>query len=604
MERQGNAAAGTFHSELEYLKSINSAGPAGDPQIIFLLMAQYINANQQEEGIAFFASFLETYESRLPPPQKALYLAASGLLRASHANHVPLLKRIGWVHDTIDMLETARGLSNNDIFVVRWITGVVYAQLPDQFKKKDAARADLTWCVENIAKAPDHGWLREVYYHLALVHHKADDDRQAQEFLALSGYDTFDKHIILTTPFAVNARKGFTFSPRKVNEMVPGRVFALSGFEFTEFYFVVSEDNRELIAIDAGTRPDSVQDAHEHLKNRFPNLPPLTTVFVTHSHWDHIGGHHYFRRLNPQVKFYARENYEQELDLSVNGPLSFRYFFGADYDMKFIAGFKPDVTIAERTNVTVGGSRFELIPIAGGETSDGMMISLPQYSVLFAGDFIMPYIGAPFIEEGSIPGLLNTIDLIVTLNPKYLLQGHEPLTRVFNSPDVLVNLKRHLGWLQQETLNAIRSGMDRATIHHQNLIPSSISQEPLVQLPYLLLRENVINRLFDQNVGYWKSDLQGMDHLSQGEFGLLLTRYLGLSERQLANAAESMVDNGDHELAARTVQWAMTQFPASERLAEVKKKAFLKLIEKYQGFNPFKFIIYSEMIGHETPQLE
>jgi len=126
----------------------------------------------------------------------------------------------------------------------------------------------------------------------------------------------------------------------------------------------------------------------------------------------------------------------------------------------------------------------------------------------------------------------------------------------------------------------------------------------LVQLPYLLLRENVINRLFDQNVGYWKSDLQGMDHLSQGEFGLLLTRYLGLSERQLANAAESMVDNGDHELAARTVQWAMTQFPASERLAEVKKKAFLKLIEKYQGFNPFKFIIYSEMIGHVTPQLE
>jgi hypothetical protein len=30
---------------------------------------------------------------------------------------------------------------------------------------------------------------------------------------------------------------------------------------------------------------------------------------------------------------------------------------------------------------------------------------------------------------------------------------------------------------------------------------------------------------------------------------------------------------------------------------------FLKLKEKYQGINPFKFIIYSERIGHETPQL-
>ncbi|MCI0528923.1 MAG: hypothetical protein L0Y56_15915, partial [Nitrospira sp.] len=40
----------TYHSELEYLKSMNSAGPAHDPQIIFLLMAQYLNAHQPKAG--------------------------------------------------------------------------------------------------------------------------------------------------------------------------------------------------------------------------------------------------------------------------------------------------------------------------------------------------------------------------------------------------------------------------------------------------------------------------------------------------------------------------------------------------------------------------
>jgi hypothetical protein len=42
-----------------------------------------------------------------------------------------------------------------------------------------------------------------------------------------------------------------------------GRIYALSGFEFTEYYFVVSDDRRQLIGIDAGTRADSAKVAYE-----------------------------------------------------------------------------------------------------------------------------------------------------------------------------------------------------------------------------------------------------------------------------------------------------------------------------------------------------
>lgn len=146
--------------------------------------------------------------------------------------------------------------------------------------------------------------------------------------------------------------------------------------------------------------------------------------------------------------------------------------------------------------------------------------------------------------------------------------------------------------------------MDRATLHHQNLIPPFIYQNPDVQLIYLIMRENVINRLYDQDVGYWQSDLQGMDYLSQKEFGALLTHYLELSETQLANAIEKMLNSGDHELASRTVTWALTQYPSNQALKELKEMVFLKLIEKYQEFNPFKFIIYSGIINNETPELE
>lgn len=83
-----------------------------------------------------------------------------------------------------------------------------------------------------------------------------------------------------------------------------------------------------------------------------------------------------------------------------------------------------------------------------------------------------------------------------------------------------------------------------------------------------------------------------------------MTRYLDLSEQDLADSIEKMLESGDHELAARTSTWALTQYPSDKRLQALKETAFLKLKEKYQEFNPFKFIIYSESIRNQTPQLQ
>ena len=54
---------------------------------------------------------------------------------------------------------------------------------------------------------------------------------------------------------------GRPFAPQAIREVVKDSVYVLSGFEFTEYYFVISADRRELIAIDAGTRPDSARAA-------------------------------------------------------------------------------------------------------------------------------------------------------------------------------------------------------------------------------------------------------------------------------------------------------------------------------------------------------
>ena len=174
--------------ELAYYETVNRIGPPQDPQLLYLLMAQYSNSKAQATGVEFFSARLKEFGPLLTDVQKALYLSAIGLLRAQNASNVSLIHRIGYVKDTISMLDQARQLSGGKIFVVNWIAGVVGAELPSYFGQRRAAQEELTWCIENADKAPQAGWMREVYYHLGKLAEDNGDHPKAQDFLQRSGY--------------------------------------------------------------------------------------------------------------------------------------------------------------------------------------------------------------------------------------------------------------------------------------------------------------------------------------------------------------------------------------------------------------------------------
>src|SRR5215467_7279009 len=457
--------------EIAYLETINALRPPQDPQLLFILMGEYANANQAERGVAFLSARLQEFAPRLTSVQKALYLSAIALLRAQNAPSVPLWQRIGYVNDTIALLSEARQLSGGQVYVVNWIAGVVDARLPGFFGQGSAARKQLDWCAANADRAPHAGWSREVYRQLALFALADGNKAKAENYRRRSGNADPHSPILLITPFSEESSTGHAFAPQHITEIVPQRVYALSGFEFTEYYFVVSDDGRELIGIDAGTRPDSARAAYEALQAHAPGLPELTTIFVTHSHWDHVGGQGYFRSLNPALRFYARSNFQDELARELNAPGTLaKHFFGERFNPDDVRSFKPDVTIDHPTEVKIGGTRIELIPVQGGETPDAMFIDVPELSVLFVGDFIMPYLGAPFVEEGNLQGLLEAIDVVVEKNPRYLLHGHQPLTQNFGPAPVLAALKTDLVWLCGQVLESIRRGEENALVQQANLM--------------------------------------------------------------------------------------------------------------------------------------
>src|SRR5215813_9002442 len=183
--------------DLEYLKAVNSTAPPKDPELMFILMTEFANSNLQTEGADFFSARLREFAPQLTPVQKSLYLGIIGLLRAQNASSVALLRRYGYVKDTIATLDQAKQLSGGQVFVVNWISGIVHTKLPGYFQERKAAQQELTWCLEHPDKAPHPAWLREVYYHLGKLALDEGDMTKAQEYLRSSGYPDFEHPITL-----------------------------------------------------------------------------------------------------------------------------------------------------------------------------------------------------------------------------------------------------------------------------------------------------------------------------------------------------------------------------------------------------------------------
>jgi glyoxylase-like metal-dependent hydrolase (beta-lactamase superfamily II) len=560
--------------------------PKADVTTVMMLAGRLMAGRRDAEGLTYFR------DRAASDPGRGLFLALEGVFQARQAASVSLFRRVAWVNDAVTKLDRAVAL---DPGLPRYLRGVVLAGLPKRFSKAQTAVEDLTWVLDNKDRFPV-GIRRGVYYGLAQAYSTLGREAQARDALARSGASRLDPaQPVFIADFSLSARDGFRFRPPRLVEFAPG-VHVAQGFDFGDIGFVSTDEG--IVAIDAGTTEETARAALQALRR--VTSRPITHVILTHAHWDHIGGLGALLESNPRV--IAQAAFADELRIVNTTEVPFKYFFGAAGSRRRYDA-RPNHLVREPETLMVGGTRFVLYPARGGETADALLIHVPDRGVLFVGDAFMPYLGAPFVAEGSAEGLFETMALIRSLQPRLLVHGHPPLTDIYTT-EALPAIESALQELHQRVRTAVSEGRTLSEILHDNILPASLREHPTAVAPFLVIRDNFIKRVYHQSTGYWKPDGEGMEVLAPAEWAAALDLLGGHREDSFVRTVRGLAERGDDVLALKLADLGLVRYPSSDALTALRRRALDNMRLRHQQMSPFKFIIYSEWAGAELSPVE
>lgn len=553
------------------------------PDAVMLLTAEFIRDGRIGEGRAFFGDLMKAH------PDEALFRGVEAFFRLLSADEVFLLRRIAWVEDALRTMDAV--VETEPSSPVRYLRAVAMARLPESFGRQQLAVEELEAMTARGSPLPPN-LLHNAYRALAQAYAAVGRKEEAQQALTRSGYKTLQgDEPDLSTFISVDLEHGTRYGPPSFQELEPG-VFAALSYDFADIYFVLTANG--VVAIDAGASVDRTRQVKALLRDR--TALPITHVIQTHAHWDHVGGLEALREPGTQVIIGA--GYEETVEaihaIDTERLPSF-LGQGADGDWRP----EPDVVIRERQALDIGGVTFELVPLAGGETDDSMMVHVPSKKVLFAGD-VVSSLGTPYFNEGSAEGFIRALRTLGEYPEARVLHGHYVVGTLL-TPEALAPLATALETLRADAVADIHQGRTLADLVRKNVVPQSLRSHPKAVVPYVLWREPFLRTLHHRRTGPWRFDGEGLEVHSVSELGRALDLVAGGRPDAFEDASNSLLERGDFGLAWRVAELGLGAHPQHMGLARVRSNALRKLLEKHQSWDFFRLTVYSEAAGIPIP---
>ena len=567
------------------------------------LASAYMNEGRDAEGLAFFR------ERRRERSDEALFLAFEGLFQARTAKEVRLLQRVAWVEGALHKLDRAARM---DPYLSRYLRALVLARLPKRFgtarieegvrELRDLLESKTSFLfAATLAETTRESLLRQGYQAIAQASETLARPLEAAKAWRNAGGPARSLGApLLGTAYSVSERSGFRFCRPHFWHPHP-KVHVARGYDFGDIAFV--ETSAGVVVIDSGTTPENARAALRDFRDKVTKAS-IHTVVLTHAHWDHIGG--LSALLEERTRVVAQANFADELRRVNDAGLDYSWFFGSTLRQRPdtpLFRVRPDTLIAETEDLQIGDTLFRLHPVSGGETSDALIVELPQASLSFVGDTFMPYFGAPFVSEGDPEGLIEVITLLRKLNSKLLIHGHPPLSELYTQANLLP-LQRALRETAHEVLRGIKQSQPLWRIEEAQRLPAWMSAYPDAVVPFLVMRPHFIQRLHRQRTGYWQKDLEGLETIPPRVWSKAIDHIAGGRAKAWTSALSRLLEAGDIAVAWRLSEFALIQYPKNRELLNLRLRALHALRKRYQTLDPFKFIVYSELARIENPAIE
>ena len=273
-------------------------------------------------------------------------------------------------------------------------------------------------------------------------------------------------------------------------------------------YLVTTADGDLLI--NAGTDFEAPE-----IKSRFSRVSkgPLRMITFTQGHPDHVGGWSQFTQ--PGVQTIAQANHPDVREYWRRlHPFYVRRImtlWGAFMDVETVAAALPPEPVLTDSFIDshvfeLGDRRFELYSTPGGETTDALVVWMPEHRIVFIGNLMGPF-------SGHVPNLytlrgdkirsamtfIHSLDRVIELRPETLVNGHDVFSGTDKILTTMTKVRDTTAYLRDRTIDGMNSSADLWTLMRDVTLP------PELALPQVHGKVAwIVRAIWEEHVGWFR----------------------------------------------------------------------------------------------------